>query len=165
MAMLPLVDAPDGSARSALVWVQEPELAGQAHALPDGASSCAELQQRFGYRLGRLLRVGERHLYPLSLTRATEQARAGIVLLGNAAHALHPVAGQGFNLSLRDVAALAETLERPARVARRRARSGCWSASWRASVPTRSAPSASATRCRASSAAACCRWRRRAISA
>jgi 2-polyprenyl-6-methoxyphenol 4-hydroxylase len=109
MAMLPLVDAPDGGARSALVWVQGPDLAGETHALP-AAEFLRRLQQRFGYRLGRLLRVGERHLYPLSLTRATEQARAGIVLLGNAAHALHPVAGQGFNLSLRDVAALAETL-------------------------------------------------------
>lgn len=110
MAMLPLVEAPDGSARSALVWVQEPGLAEQARTLPE-PEFLHRLQQRFGYRLGRLLRVGERHLYPLSLTRATEQARAGIVLLGNAAHALHPVAGQGFNLSLRDVAALAQTLE------------------------------------------------------
>lgn len=110
MAMLPLVAAPDGSARSALVWVQEPGLAEQARTLPE-PEFLRRLQQRFGYRLGRLLRVGERHLYPLSLTRATEQARAGIVLLGNAAHALHPVAGQGFNLSLRDVAVLAQTLE------------------------------------------------------
>lgn len=110
MAMLPLVDAPDASARSALVWVQEPDLAEQARTLPE-PEFLRRLQQRFGYRLGRLLRVGERHLYPLSLTRATEQARAGIVLLGNAAHALHPVAGQGFNLSLRDVAVLAQTLE------------------------------------------------------
>jgi len=109
LAMLPLVDAPDGGARSALVWVQKPELAAEAHALPQ-AEFLRRLQLRFGYRLGKLLRVGERHLYPLSLTRTAEQARAGIVLLGNAAHALHPVAGQGFNLSLRDVAALAETL-------------------------------------------------------
>lgn len=110
MAMLPLVDAPDGSARSALVWVQKPELAEQARALSE-REFLRGLQQRFGYRLGRLLRAGERHLYPLSLTRAAEQARAGIVLLGNAAHALHPVAGQGFNLALRDVAALAQTLD------------------------------------------------------
>jgi 2-octaprenyl-6-methoxyphenol hydroxylase len=65
---------------------------------------------RFGYRLGRLLAVGERHVYPLGLAEAAEQARAGIVVLGNAAHTLHPVAGQGFNLSLRDVAALTAVL-------------------------------------------------------
>jgi len=110
MAMLPLVDAPDGGPRSALVWVQSPDAAAAARAWSD-EEFLGRLQQRFGYRLGRLLRVGERHLYPLALSRATEQARAGLVLLGNAAHALHPVAGQGFNLSLRDVAALAAGLE------------------------------------------------------
>lgn len=110
LAMLPLPDAADGSARSALVWVQTPAAAAEARALSD-EEFLRRLQERFGYRLGRLLRVGERHLYPLSLTRADEQARSGLVLLGNAAHALHPVAGQGFNLSLRDVAALAEVLE------------------------------------------------------
>src|SRR4030095_15301497 len=51
-----------------------------------------------------------RHVYPLGLSEASEQARAGLVLLGNAAHTLHPVAGQGFNLSLRDACALAVQL-------------------------------------------------------
>jgi 2-octaprenyl-6-methoxyphenol hydroxylase len=105
LAMLPLPDAPDGRARSALVWVQPPGRAAEARALAP-ADFLRRLQQRFGYRLGRLLAVGERHVYPLGLAEASEQARAGIVLLGNAAHTLHPVAGQGFNLSLRDVAAL-----------------------------------------------------------
>ena len=68
------------------------------------------LQQRFGYRLGRLLRVGERHCYPLALVRAVEQVRQAVVVMGNAAHALHPVAGQGYNLALRDVAELGAVL-------------------------------------------------------
>ncbi len=68
------------------------------------------LQQRFGYRLGRLLQVGERHGYPLALVQSAEQVRSGIVVMGNAAHALHPVAGQGYNLALRDVAVLGQVL-------------------------------------------------------
>ncbi|MDO6749726.1 FAD-dependent monooxygenase, partial [Gilvimarinus sp. 1_MG-2023] len=64
-------------------------------------------QQQVGYRSGRILRVGERFSYPLALVRSGEQVRRGLVLLGNAAHSLHPVAGQGFNLALRDTAALA----------------------------------------------------------
>jgi 2-octaprenyl-6-methoxyphenol hydroxylase len=72
------------------------------------------LQQRFGYRLGRLLRVGERHGYPLSLVEAREQVRQGVVIMGNAAHSLHPVAGQGFNLALRDIACLGSVLKQAA---------------------------------------------------
>ena len=68
------------------------------------------LQDCFGYRLGKLQKVGERHAYPLALTTSTEQVRRNLVVLGNAAHSLHPVAGQGFNLSLRDVAVLADVL-------------------------------------------------------
>ena len=52
--------------------------------------------------------MGTRHHYPLKLSQAAEQVRAGIVVVGNAAHALHPVAGQGYNLALRGVVALAE---------------------------------------------------------
>jgi len=109
LAMLPLIDAPDGEPRSALVWVQPPDHAARVARLAP-AQFLATLQQRFGYRLGRLTRAGAIHAYPLSLLRATEQVRSGVVLLGNAAHSLHPVAGQGFNLSVRDVAALADTL-------------------------------------------------------
>lgn len=110
LAMLPLGASAEGLARSALVWVQDHAQAAAAMALGD-EDFLARLQQRFGYRLGRLLRVGERQSYPLALVRASEQVRSGVVLAGNAAHALHPVAGQGFNLSLRDVAALAAVLE------------------------------------------------------
>ena len=71
----------------------------------------AHLQERFGERLGRFSRVGRRVSYPLALTRVREPMRERLVLIGNAAHTVHPVAGQGFNLGLRDVAALAEVIE------------------------------------------------------
>ncbi|MNE31073.1 2-octaprenyl-6-methoxyphenol hydroxylase [compost metagenome] len=76
----------------------------------DERSFLSELQDVFGYRLGALRQVGARHLYPLSLVEAQEQVRPHLVVLGNAAHSLHPIAGQGFNLSLRDVQSLAEGL-------------------------------------------------------
>jgi 2-octaprenyl-6-methoxyphenol hydroxylase len=108
LAVLPLPDL-DGEHRAALVWTLEDAQVAQIMALPD-AAFLAALQQRFGYRLGRLTRVGERVLYPLNLTLADEQIRPGIVLLGNVAHALHPVAGQGLNLALRDARELADII-------------------------------------------------------
>jgi 2-octaprenyl-6-methoxyphenol hydroxylase len=68
------------------------------------------LQERFGTRLGRFLKVGKRSAYPLSLTKVSEHVRPRLVLSGNAAHTVHPVAGQGFNLGLRDVGVLAQVL-------------------------------------------------------
>jgi 2-octaprenyl-6-methoxyphenol hydroxylase len=109
IAMLPLLPAPGGDHRSALVWTLPPEQAAALLTCPQ-AEFLAALQERFGYRLGRLRQAGERHAYPLTLTQSAEQVRQGIVVMGNAAHALHPVAGQGFNLALRDVAQLATTL-------------------------------------------------------
>jgi 2-octaprenyl-6-methoxyphenol hydroxylase len=108
MAMLPLGNH-EGSPRCALVWTQPTAIAKQLMAATDEEFLSA-LQERFGYRLGMLKRVGERHSYPLALTTSTEQVRRNLVVLGNAAHSLHPVAGQGFNLSLRDVAVLADVL-------------------------------------------------------
>ncbi|MGR6033987.1 MAG: 2-octaprenyl-6-methoxyphenyl hydroxylase [Candidatus Nitrosoglobus sp.] len=70
----------------------------------------SQLQQRFGRRLGQFIRTGKRYAYPLQLFRVQQQIAHRAVLIGNAAHNLHPVAGQGFNLGLRDVAALAETV-------------------------------------------------------
>jgi 2-octaprenyl-6-methoxyphenol hydroxylase len=70
----------------------------------------SELQQRFGRRLGHFIHISKRYAYPLQLLRAQQQIAHRAVLIGNAAHSLHPVAGQGFNLGLRDVAALAQTL-------------------------------------------------------
>ena len=89
-------------------------LAGRCHAPAQAHESVflAELQDAFGYRLGALQQVGARHLYPLTLIEAEEQVRSGLVVLGNAAHSLHPIAGQGYNLSLRDVDALSAALLR-----------------------------------------------------
>ena len=109
LAMLPLLDAPGGKNRSALVWTLPPERAAQLQDCDD-SEFLRVLQERFGYRLGRLLQVGERHNYALSLVQSSEQVRQGVVVMGNAAHALHPVAGQGYNLALRDVAELARVL-------------------------------------------------------
>lgn len=108
MAMLPLPDA-EGFHRCALVWTLSPADAESVLALPESAF-LARLQERFGYRLGRLLKAGERASYPLLRSCAVEQVRPRIVVAGNAAHALHPVAGQGFNLALRDAAVLSRVL-------------------------------------------------------
>ena len=67
-----------------------------------------ELQHRFGFRAGNLQKTGERFNYPLMYTEAQQLVKGRVVIIGNAAHALHPVAGQGYNLALRDVAELSE---------------------------------------------------------
>ncbi len=108
MALLPQVGGPQPGHRSALVWTLSGAELDEVLALSDDAR-CQRLQKVFGWRLGRFTRFGETHHYPLSLTVAKEVVRPGIVLVGNAAHALHPVAGQGFNLALRGLMALAET--------------------------------------------------------
>lgn len=104
MALLPLPEN-----RCALVWTRTGNDTRRLAALDD-RSFLDELQSVFGYRLGTLRQVGARHVYPLALIEAQEQIRSNLVILGNAAHSLHPIAGQGFNLSLRDADALAETL-------------------------------------------------------
>jgi 2-octaprenyl-6-methoxyphenol hydroxylase len=104
LAMLPLSDN-----RCALVWARPPEDAQRLLQL-DPRGFLSELQAAFGFRLGALLHVGGRTCYPLALSTSTEQVRRHLLVLGNAAHNLHPVAGQGFNLSLRDVRTLADTL-------------------------------------------------------
>lgn len=104
LALLPLPDN-----RCVLIWTREPKEAQRLYDLPD-QQFLHELQKCFGYRLGAIQQVGSRHLYPLSLVESSEQVRANLVVLGNAAHSLHPVAGQGYNLSLRDSMALADCL-------------------------------------------------------
>lgn len=106
MALLPLEDQ-NGEPRVALVWTVPSEQLDETLALSD-EDFMARLHDTFGYRLGYFQRVGERHHYPLKLTFAEEQVRSGLVLLGNAAHALHPIAGQGYNLALRGAVRLAE---------------------------------------------------------
>lgn len=105
----PLAVLPIGEGRSAVVWTLAPAAASRALGLDDTAF-LAELQAAFGLRLGRFTRVGKRHSYPLALTQSERLTAPRAAILGNAAQALHPVAGQGFNLALRDVAMLAELL-------------------------------------------------------
>lgn len=109
LALLPLLPGPAGENRSALVWTLPQERVDTLLECTE-ARFLRELQSRFGYRLGRVLQVGQRSSYPLSLVQSREQVRQHLVVMGNAAHALHPVAGQGFNLALRDVVQLGEVL-------------------------------------------------------
>ena len=106
MALLPLEDQ-DGQPRVALVWTIPDAELDEVQNLSE-AEFLARIQERFGYRLGHFEKAGVRHSYPLKLSFADEQVRRGLVLLGNAAHALHPIAGQGFNLALRGAVRLAE---------------------------------------------------------
>lgn len=104
LAMLPMADE-----RCSLVWATRSECVDDLLALDDAAFLRA-LQRRFGNRLGRLMRVGARHAYPLALMRAARCIGTRLALAGNAAHTVHPIAGQGFNLGVRDVAVLAELI-------------------------------------------------------
>jgi 2-octaprenyl-6-methoxyphenol hydroxylase len=104
----PLAVLPMQAGRCNLVWTVWQDEVGALMALDD-VDFLAALQSRFGYRAGRLLRVSRRSAYPLSLTHTQESALPPrCVLLGNAATGVHPVAGQGLNLALRDVARLAD---------------------------------------------------------
>ena len=115
LALLPIADE-----RSAFVWTVDEGDADRVLALDD-ETFIDELQAAFGYRLGAFSRVGQRVAYPLTLSKALRLTSRRSVLVGNSAHGLHPVAAQGFNLGMRDVAALcdciAETLESGAGVA------------------------------------------------
>ncbi|MGH6913400.1 MAG: 2-octaprenyl-6-methoxyphenyl hydroxylase [Geminicoccales bacterium] len=104
LALLPIA-----SRRAAFVWVLPTEEAAQVQSLPD-EGVLDRLQALFGYRLGRFSKIGGRAAYPLTLTRATRLTAPRSVLVGNAAHGLHPVAAQGFNLGMRDVAALCDVI-------------------------------------------------------
>jgi 2-octaprenyl-6-methoxyphenol hydroxylase len=108
MALLPLTDF-KGRPRSALVWTQPSDIA-ESLMVADERTFLDQLQARFGHRLGQFQQVGERVSFGLALTKSSEQVRRNLVVMGNAAHSLHPVAGQGFNLSLRDAATLADSL-------------------------------------------------------
>ena len=99
----------EGRQRMALVWTQPEDEAAAVLDLPQ-ADFLARLQRDCGQRAGQIVDAGKRVLYPLTLQVAEEQFRPGLVLRGNVAHTLHPVAGQGFNLALRDAMALAANL-------------------------------------------------------
>jgi 2-octaprenyl-6-methoxyphenol hydroxylase len=107
----PLAVLPAAGGGYAVIWAVSPARAAELVSL-DEAAFAAELLSAFGWRAGRWTRIGRRNTYPLTLSRAAETVSGRVVLIGNAAQALHPVAGQGFNLGLRDAATLAEMLAR-----------------------------------------------------
>jgi 2-octaprenyl-6-methoxyphenol hydroxylase len=105
----PFAVMPHLNGRCGLIWCVSSGQAGSMMEMPE-PRFLHEAQQRFGNHLGGFLKMGQRSSYPLRLVRALEDVRPRAVILGNAAHAIHPVGAQGFNLGLRDVAVLAELL-------------------------------------------------------
>ena len=105
----PFAVMPHVEGRCGLIWCVSTDQAAEITGLPD-PEFLRRAHQRFGNHLGRFLKTGQRSSYPLRLVRALEDVRPRVVILGNAAHAIHPVGAQGFNLGLRDVAVLAELL-------------------------------------------------------
>jgi len=109
LAMLPLTKG-----RCSLVWTVKEEQVDEVLGLSDD-EFLTQLQQQFSYRLGNITRTGKRFTYPLSLMKLDPDVAKkcpGLVFVGNAAHSIHPVAGQGFNLGLRDIAVLADLIEK-----------------------------------------------------
>ncbi len=104
-AILPMKDAH----LSSLVWTEKAELAPLFMAMND-RDFLQAVKERFGHYLGALEVIGPRWSYPLTLVHAARYTAPRLCLLGDAAHAIHPIAGQGFNLGLRDIAVLAELL-------------------------------------------------------
>ena len=104
LAILPIADD-----RAGFVWTVSEEDAERVTMLDDD-EFLTELQQEFGYRLGTFSRVGKRASYPLILSKALRLTATRSVLIGNSAHGLHPVSAQGFNLGMRDVAAIVDCI-------------------------------------------------------
>ena len=105
----PLAFLPLPGNHSSIVWSTSPEQAGELMAMED-AGFLAALQQAFGEDLGKMLATGPRGAFPLQLRHARRYTDPRLVLVGNAAHAIHPLAGQGLNLGVSDAAALAEVV-------------------------------------------------------
>jgi 2-octaprenyl-6-methoxyphenol hydroxylase len=114
LAILPLVGDASADHRASLVWAERTERAAALVAASPQAFE-AHLARRFGEMLGRPRLIGPRLIYPLRLQTADRITGARIALIGDAAHVIHPIAGQGLNLGLKDVAALAEVLIEAAR--------------------------------------------------
>lgn len=104
IAMLPLKDN-----FAATIWTEDNDKIKMLRALSE-QDFLQTLQKEFGYRLGRFLAVGQRHTYPLQLQTARQDFSDNIILIGNAAHTLHPVAAQGLNLALAEIAMLTQML-------------------------------------------------------
>ena len=115
IAMLPLSTLSTNSQQSSagrcsLVWTLTPELAEDMLNLSDDEFA-AQLEKSFGRWLGNITQVGKRAVYPLKLLQATEQVYHRMALIGNASHTIHPIAGQGFNLGLRDVSDMTQVIK------------------------------------------------------
>jgi 2-octaprenyl-6-methoxyphenol hydroxylase len=113
-AILPMTDEPPQPdraprGRSSIVWTEHADLAPRLLALPE-PQFAAELRARFGGFLGAIEPVGPRWTYPLALMQAERYVARRLALVGEAAHVIHPIAGQGLNIGIRDVAALAELI-------------------------------------------------------
>jgi 2-octaprenyl-6-methoxyphenol hydroxylase len=109
-AILPLTGK-----RSSIVWTESKAEAARLVALPD-ADFHAELEKRFGLKLGEIEVIGPRRAFPLGLYTARSFIAERVALIGDAAHVIHPIAGQGLNMGLRDAAALAEVIADAARL-------------------------------------------------
>lgn len=111
----PFASLPLKGRRSSIVWTEERVEADRIVALPDTAFH-AELERRYGLELGEIALAGPRRAYPLGFALARSFVAERIALVGDAAHVIHPIAGQGLNMGLRDVAALAEAVTDAARL-------------------------------------------------
>jgi 2-octaprenyl-6-methoxyphenol hydroxylase len=114
-AILPLKRDPSVGHRSSIVWTEQAHEAARIVALPD-VEFHAELERRFGLHLGEIRVVGPRRVHPLGLSVARAFIADRLALVGDAAHVIHPIAGQGLNMGLKDVAALAEVIVDAARL-------------------------------------------------
>ncbi|MDC9614259.1 2-octaprenyl-6-methoxyphenyl hydroxylase [Xenorhabdus khoisanae] len=109
----PLALLPMSEGRSSLVWCHPLEKQSEINGWSQ-AEFIQHLQQAFGWRLGKILETGQRYSYPLALSTASRQISHRLALVGNASQTLHPIAGQGFNLGMRDVMALAQIISESA---------------------------------------------------
>jgi 2-octaprenyl-6-methoxyphenol hydroxylase len=116
-AILPLAPDEDGANRSSIVWAEKTQDAERLVA-EDEIVFEAELEARFGLKLGEIRVLSKPRAWPLGLTLARDFVRPRFALAGDAAHGIHPIAGQGLNLGLRDAAALAETIVEADRLGR-----------------------------------------------